>query len=38
MRLPNAPREMRRVNLPVTDEGEHAEWWLVAAAKESEPK
>ncbi|HWF19594.1 MAG TPA: class I SAM-dependent methyltransferase, partial [Verrucomicrobiae bacterium] len=34
MKLPNAPRELRRVNLPVTSQTEHAEWWLVAAEKE----
>jgi glycosyltransferase involved in cell wall biosynthesis len=34
MKLPNAPRELRRVHLPVTVEAERAEWWLVAGVKE----
>ncbi|MFN7141692.1 MAG: class I SAM-dependent methyltransferase, partial [Limisphaerales bacterium] len=33
MKLPNAPRRLRRVNLPVTSEHDRAEWWLIAAAK-----
>ncbi len=33
MKLSNAPRWMRRVNLPVTNLENEAEWWLVAAEK-----
>ncbi|MDB6023365.1 MAG: hypothetical protein JWQ04_3222, partial [Pedosphaera sp.] len=35
MKLQKAPRQLRRVNLPVTSEADHAEWWLVAAVKET---
>ena len=31
MKLNNAPRELRRVNLPVTSGHDQAEWWLLAA-------
>lgn len=31
MKLNKAPRELRRVNLPVTSGHDQAEWWLVAA-------
>jgi 2-polyprenyl-3-methyl-5-hydroxy-6-metoxy-1,4-benzoquinol methylase len=31
MKLPNAPRELRRVNLPVNNSPDQAEWWLMAA-------
>ena len=34
MKLPNATRQLRRVNLPVTSEADHAEWWVVTATRE----
>ena len=35
MKLPDAPRQLRKLNLPVTSGGDEAEWWLVAAEKEA---
>ena len=34
MKLPHATRQLRRVNLPVTSEADHAEWWVVIATQE----
>jgi len=34
MKLPGAPRRIRRVNLPMTQGDDQAEWWLVAASRE----
>jgi ubiquinone/menaquinone biosynthesis C-methylase UbiE/glycosyltransferase involved in cell wall biosynthesis len=33
MKLPQSPRQLQRVNLPVTSGLEEAEWWIVAATK-----
>lgn len=35
MKLPNAPRRIDRLNLPVTDQ-DQAEWWIIAAVKGKE--
>ncbi len=37
MKLPNAPRELRRVNLPVNNSSDQAEWWLMAARNQKKP-
>ena len=34
MKLSNAPRSIRRVNLPMTQSNDQAEWWLVAGSRE----
>ena len=34
MKLRQAPRQLQRVNLPVTSGVDEAEWWIVAATKE----
>lgn len=34
MKLNRAPRRIRRVNLPMTQGNDEAEWWLVAASRE----
>ncbi|HXC97997.1 MAG TPA: methyltransferase domain-containing protein, partial [Verrucomicrobiae bacterium] len=37
MKLPDAPRRLRKMNVPVTSGQDEAEWWLLAAEKESVP-
>jgi SAM-dependent methyltransferase len=37
MKLPQAPRQIRKMNLPVTSGRDEAEWWLLAAEKETVP-
>jgi SAM-dependent methyltransferase len=37
MKLPKAPRRLRRMNLPVTSGEDEAEWWLLAGEKEMSP-
>ncbi len=37
MKLPRAPRQMRALNLPVTNALEDAEWWIISATKEEAP-
>ncbi|MDB6111158.1 MAG: hypothetical protein JWR69_2908 [Pedosphaera sp.] len=34
MKLSQSPRELQRMNLPITSGWEEAEWWIVAATKE----
>ena len=35
MKLPQAPRRLRQINLPVTSSDVEAEWWLLAVGKEA---
>ena len=35
MKLPNAPRRMRKMNVPITSGQDEAEWWLLAGEKET---
>ena len=37
MKLPNAPRRLRKMNLPITSGQDVAEWWLLAGEKETVP-
>jgi SAM-dependent methyltransferase len=37
MKLPNAPRRLRKMNVPVTSGQDEAEWWLLAGEKETVP-
>jgi len=37
MKLPNAPRRLRQVQLPVTSGEDQAEWWLVAGTPRPQP-
>ncbi len=37
MKLPKAPRRLRRMNLPVTYGEDETEWWLLAGEKEIAP-
>ncbi len=38
LKLPKAPRQLRKVQIPVTSGHDEAEWWLLVAEKQTAPR